>query len=169
MGNPDRKLHRLPAYVYSDYTRVFFFTLCARHLSRPFLDPDLASAVIDSLLWVRTNRKLFLPCYCLMPDHLHFVTRLETEEARLINAGARGTVAEGILDHIGTFKRYTTRIWWQHGGQGKLWQRSSYDHAFRYGESVEASIGYVLANPVRKGLVENWEDYPYAKIVDQWW
>ena len=83
--------------------------------------------------------------------------------------GVRGIVPEGILDQVGTFKRFTTtQIWWKQGGAGRLWQRSSYDHVIRYNKSVEPVVHYVLNNPVRKGLVRDWEDYPYSAIEDRW-
>jgi len=66
--------------------------------------------------------------------------RLLGEEARLLNAGARGIVAEGILDHLGRFKSFTTQqCWWKQGGAGQLWQTSSYDRVIRYNDSFENS------------------------------
>jgi len=38
----------------------------------------------------------------------------------------------------------------------------------RQNDSIEAAVDYVLRNPVRKGLVAEWNDYPYARIVDTW-
>ena len=169
MEKPDRKLHRLPTDVYAFHANTYFFTICARHLTRPFENRELASAVVEALLWRKRQHQWVLHCYCLMPDHLHFIARLQTESPRVVNAGARGLVTEGILDHIRQFKRYTTRIWWRQGGEGRLWQRSSYDHVFRYSESVADAAWYVLMNPVRKGLVDKWDDYPHAGIVDPWW
>ncbi len=54
------------------------------------------------------------------------------------------------------------------GGTGPLWQRSSYDRVIRYNKSIEAAVFYVLNNPVRKGLVEDWQQYPYSALVDPW-
>ncbi len=86
-----------------------------------------------------------------------------------INAGARGLVPESILDQIGNFKKYTTtQVWWKHGGQGLLWQKSSYDRVIRYNESVQEAVSYVLNNPVRKGLMKRWDDYPNSSVVDPW-
>jgi REP element-mobilizing transposase RayT len=105
-----------------------------------------------------------------MPDHLHFLVQLAANQTKWINAGARGIVPEGILEHVAQFKSYTTnQVWWKHGGKGELWQRSSHDRAIRYNDSPEAVAFYVLNNPVRKELVGRWEDYPYSKIVDKWW
>jgi len=36
-------------------------------------------------------------------------------------------------------------------------------------DSSEDAVRYVLNNPVRKGLVEVWDQYPYAAIVDPWY
>jgi hypothetical protein len=33
---------------------------------------------------------------------------------------------------------------------------------------LEEVVRYVLDNPVRKGLVKDWREWPYAKIVDPW-
>ncbi len=104
-----------------------------------------------------------------MPDHLHFVLQLPDQFRRVINAGARGEILEGVLEQISYFKSYTTnKIWWSYGGQGVLWQKSSYDHAIRYNDSVEESVRYTMNNPVRKGLCETWDEYPNSAIVDEW-
>ncbi|MDQ3815026.1 MAG: hypothetical protein M3347_13885 [Armatimonadota bacterium] len=125
--------------------------------------------MVEALLWRKRHHNWTLYCYCLMPDHLHFLVKLPSGAQHYINAGARGIVPEGILDHIGHFKKYTTtQIWWKQGGSGLLWQRSSHDRVIRYNDSIEAVASYVLHNPVRKGLVDAWEDYPYAAIIDAW-
>ena len=46
------------------------------------------------------------------------------------------------------------------GGKGRLWQHESYDHLVRNEEEFRNIIWYILNNPVKAGLVENWMDYP---------
>src|SRR5205823_4364582 len=108
-------------------------------------------------------------CYCLMPDHLHFVCRLKEDQVRIVNAGARGLHVEGVLDHRARFKSYTTTQSWKHGLVGPLWQKSSYDRVFDLARPLEEVIEYTLDNSVRKNLVLDWHDWAYAKIVDPWW
>jgi REP element-mobilizing transposase RayT len=164
----ERKKHRLPLEYYASSDCEFMFTITMRQ-GQPFRRAELAQSVVQSLLWRKRMHRWTLYCYCLMPDHLHFVVRLPPSEVRLLNGGARGIVPEGILDQVGNFKKYTTtQIWWKQGGEGRLWHRSSYDRVIRYQNSVESAIHYVLNNPVRKGLVERWEDYAYSAIVDPW-
>src|SRR5262245_54927531 len=55
------------------------------------------------------------------------------------------------------------------GFQGKLWQKSSYDRVMDLEKPFEEVVQYVLENPVRKGLVKDWSEWPYSKIVDPWW
>jgi REP element-mobilizing transposase RayT len=151
---PVRKLHRLPTDTYSSTEVTFFFTICAAGGASPFSDPELARTVIASLLFCRDKYRWSLYCYCLMPDHLHFIAKLT-----IVGYGS-------ILDHIASFKSHTTRIYWQLGHTEALWQKSSYDRVFNYGDDVASAISYVVSNPIRKGLSSDWQDYPYSSIVD---
>jgi putative transposase len=83
--------------------------------------------------------------YVLMPDHLHFLawpSRIEFDLDRWIQY----------------WKSLATKK------LGKLeygWQRCSFHHPIRSYESAEEKAAYTLQNPVRRGLVENKEDWPF--------
>jgi REP element-mobilizing transposase RayT len=47
------------------------------------------------------------------------------------------------------------------GGKGTLWQTSFYDHGIRGSQDFEATVVYILDNPVKAELVEDWESYPH--------
>jgi REP element-mobilizing transposase RayT len=166
---PQRKLHRFSAAVYATTKYEYYFTVCARPHGKPFRNRRLAETVIESLLWTKRKHKWLLFCYCLMPDHLHFVCRVTDAEVKLINAGARGTEPEGVLDHLARFKSYTTNRSWTFGFEGKLWQKSSFDRVLDMERPFEEVIRYALENPVRKELVTDWRDWPYSRLVDPWW
>ena len=167
--SPHRKRHRLSLATYAATEYEFHFTVCARHQGSPFANQPLADKVVESLLWTKSKRRWLLYCYCLMPDHLHFVCRLTDRDVKLMNAGARGTVPEGVLDHLGRFKSFTTNASWELGFRGTLWQKSSYDRVLDMEKPFEEVVQYVLDNPVRRGLVADWTRWPYARIVDPWW
>jgi REP element-mobilizing transposase RayT len=166
---PQRRLHRLPSPIYSKSEYEFFFTVCARHQGTPFTNVAVVKEILDSLFWTRDRYEWFLFCYCVMPDHLHFVCRLKEDQVKVVNGGVRGFQIEGVLDHLARFKSYTTTQSWKHGLSGPLWQKSSFDRVFDLAKPVEEVIEYALTNPVRKGLVQEWENWPYSKIVDPWW
>ena len=166
---PERRAHRLDPQAYAAHDCIYFFTICAREHGDVFTCTTLAEGTIAALKWCRAQHGWKLFAYCLMPDHLHFLVQLPERDARILDGGGRGLVPEGILDQISRFKRFTTtQVWRKAGGQGTLWQKSSYDRIIRFGASIEAAAYYTLNNPVRKGLVIDWPDYPYSGIMDPW-
>jgi hypothetical protein len=47
------------------------------------------------------------------------------------------------------------------GRHGAAWQKGFYDRALRSDEDVVVVARYIVANPLRNGLVERIGDYPY--------
>lgn len=90
---------------------------------------------VDSLAWV------------LMPDHLHWLFAL-TE---------KNSLPEVIRLLKGRSAFALNRFLQRHG---PVWQKSFYDHALRRDEDVRLMAQYIIANPLRRGLVEDVLDYP---------
>ena len=51
------------------------------------------------------------------------------------------------------------------GCYSKVWQKGFHDHAIRKDEDIKAVARYIIANPLRAGLVENIGDYPFWDAV----
>ena len=144
---------RLPDFDYANPDVIFFVTICSFLRATPFTDTRLAREVISSLHWLRANRGLRIYTYCLMPDHLHLLLQLPPG-------------SKPLGDVLGDMKKFTTRQSWQLGYKGYLWQDRFHDHILRKGEAAWPMAEYTLQNPVRKGLVENAEDYPWSGLPD---
>jgi len=84
---------------------------------------------------------------CVMPDHVHLLL---------------APTSKNLVDLIGKWKSYSTHLIWKKGYKGMVWQRSFYDHALRRDEDLLMVAEYIVCNPVRKGLVEDWRDYPFS-------
>ncbi len=52
------------------------------------------------------------------------------------------------------------------GEANPLWQRSFFDHALRRNEDEIRTARYILANPVRAGLVERANDYSLSGSLE---
>ncbi len=67
---------------------------------------------------------------------------------------------------IGAFKQWSAKdIVTVANLSAPLWQREFFDHVLRSEESYDAKQQYVMANPVRVGLVLGPEDWPYRDEI----
>ena len=85
--------------------------------------------------------------FCFMPDHLHLL--LGGKENSDLNVYMKAFKQASAY----SFKKEFNEI---------LWQRSYYEHILRREETVEDISRYILNNPVRAGLVEDFRQYPYS-------
>ena len=143
---------RLQGFDYSS-PRLYFLTICAREGESPFANSDLCEGVERFIRECKERYNFRVYAWCLMPDHLHL----------LVQPPGDGTTISRFVQGL---KSVTTRLYWKLGGAGKLWQRGFYDHILREDEDLTTVGEYILNNPIRKGLVESVEKYPYSGIMD---
>lgn len=145
-----KHLSRL-ASLWSDQP-VFFITACT-HERRPLLACTEAFAVIQDEFRSAPQRHGWgVGRFVVMPDHIHFFC-----------AGGAGVDASPLSRFVGSFKEWTAkRICRSLGMQPPIWQREFFDHVLRSHESYADKWLYVRENPVRAGLVQTAEAWPYA-------
>ena len=102
----------------------------------------VAEFLKDSLLFYQKHGELWVHLLLLMPDHLHAILSFSP------TVGMRKSIAK--------WKRYTARE------KGIHWQRDFFDHRLRKDESFVEKTHYIRMNPVRAGLVDAPEDWPYV-------
>ncbi len=96
--------------------------------------------------------KMKVYCAVVMPDHVHIIF------TPLVNSG--GNKIYSLAEIMGGIKGASAQKINLHLRRlGRVWQTESFDHVLRSSESLDAKVAYVLENPVRKGLVEKWQDY----------
>jgi putative transposase len=123
-------------------------TVAVRERRAVFGDVRLATAAVAVLRQQAELRAAPVYGYCVMPDHVHLVV------------GPSPTC--DIIAFVAQYKSLVQRTAWQLGITGTFWQVSFWDRFLRAEEQVERVVEYVLNNPVRKGLVARWEEYPFS-------
>ncbi len=87
-----------------------------------------------------------------MPDHVHWLLQLGSCDALDIVVSrlksATGRKANRAL-----------------GRQGRLWEVAYHDRAIRSDQAIIDVARYIVANPLRAGLVANIGDYPYWNAI----
>jgi len=141
------RAHRLRRGRYSNRNQVYLCTTAARHRRPVFVDLRAGRIVVDEMRACDSRGMTETWAFVVMPDHVHWLFQLTGDEAlSAIIARMKARSARGI--NLLT------------DAEGAIWQRGFHDHWIRDEESVLRIARYVVANPVRAGLVESVRDYP---------
>ena len=132
-----------------------------RHLS----DTRLAQLVVDAFYFFADHRYKLL-AFVVMPSHIHWV--FQPMESWVSQLGPQITVRSPRERIIHSINRHTAAECNKLLGlSGTFWQHESYDHWIRDAEEMERIIRYVEGNPVKAGLVDLPEQWPYSSAWDR--
>jgi len=144
-GTFDRKHpYRLRDEAYVGAHDVIFVTWATAGSICLTQDP-VATEVIAAMLEQAQSRSIEVIACCIMPDHVHAVVAITKESADLRQ-----------------WVRYAKREASRRLGRPGMWQRSYWDRHARAAEDVGDMVEYVLNNPVRRELCEDWSEWPYS-------
>jgi putative transposase len=83
-----------------------------------------------------------------MPDHIHMF------------CAPNASPPEPIRAWVKFWKAFVTR-YWPRPEDKPLWQQDCWDRQLRFGDSYAGQWHYVQQNPVRAGLVDSFDEWPY--------
>jgi putative transposase len=144
------KKHRLPREYYLGETTAAF-TLCVHDKKPIFQESTVIEAFIKLLYASVENSRCIVPVYCFMPDHLHII---------LTGAEPQADLWKTIVSY-----KQKTGYWLSRNVPTDRWQKDFYDHIIRAEKTIATQVRYILDNPVRKGLVPSWQEYPYKGAI----
>jgi putative transposase len=137
-----RRLDRL----YTD-SPIYFLTLCTQDRKRSLANVAIrqeftrfSERATEFLVWVGF--------FMIMPDHIHLFAGFCRESPPLSKwiKALRGDLSKTLREDEGEVTH---------------WEKDFFDHVMRSEESYREKCQYVRQNPVRAGLVERPEDWPY--------
>jgi putative transposase len=138
---------RLPAGEYIG-RRAYFVTVCTENRAKFFSDPVTGHWLLEKLLAAAARFDFSLHAYCVMPDHLHFLSE------GLADACDLNKFVEGF--------KQRTAYEFSKTQHDHLWQRRYYDHILRPSDAIEDVACYFWWNPVRKKLCAQPHQYPLS-------
>lgn len=125
---------------------LFFVTICTLHRRKIPSLPIAEQALVTYGARALSTFNVALGRYVIMPDHLHFFVR--GDQSFALGKWVKGTkraIQQALPDEE----------------ERSLWQPGFFDHLLRSDESYAQKWEYVRQNPVRAGLIESAEDWPY--------
>src|SRR5437016_14636778 len=124
-----------------------FFVTFFTYQRRKLLAADSVNSAFVAFARHAYTRNVAVGRYVIMPDHLHlFVCGPDDFE---------------LGRWVGALKRHLAKVAGSTNPSRPIWQRGFFDHVLRSNESHGQKWIYVRENPVRAGLVEKAEDWPY--------
>jgi len=111
-----------------------------------FADLYLGRKVVAAMRRVQEQGWARTLAFVVMPDHLHWLF--------VLGDTTLGKVAQAVKG--GSARAMSGRV------TAPVWQRGYFDHAVRGDEDLRVMARYVVANPLRAGLVERRRNMPYG-------
>ena len=138
--------HRLRSGRHSQSGQIYMITVVTAERRRVFEQFSAARTLIGYLKTENDLQRANTVAFVVMPDHLHWLMQLG--EGATLSQVVRGV--KSLTSH---------RLGYA------VWQRGYHDHAVRHDEDLKAMSRYVIANPIRAGLVSSVGDYPHWDAV----
>ena len=137
----------------SIHNQVYLITTVTKKRQPLFTDYHKARFVVNSLRYVERARQLESLCFVIMPDHLHWLLSLgNTSNLSQVVADVKRRSGYRINQH-------------NHRTGSAVWQPGFHDYALRDEDEIKDVARYIVANPLRAGLVQKIGDYPFWDAV----
>ena len=139
--------HDVPLWIDPAKADYFVTIACKRRGKNQLAHPVIANGIFETVKHRNAREIWYAHLALLMPDHVHLLLAFPLTEKR-------------VHTIVSKWKEWTARTL-------KIeWQRDFFEHRLRKEESRREKADYILTNPVRAGLVEKAEDWPYVFIAE---
>ncbi|MED7667240.1 transposase [Pseudomonas moraviensis] len=138
--------HRLRRGRCSEPGRAYLITVVVYQRRPIFTDWRIGRLLVAELKRTQDQQWVKSIAWVVMPDHFHWLVQLENAslERLMQTVKSRSTL---------TINRALNRT-------GAFWQTGYHDRAIRDNEDLRPYARYIIANPLRAGLVKKVADYP---------
>jgi len=131
---------------YSSHHQLYLLTTIVHCRSPLFADWRLGRLVVDQFRLAEAEGAAHSLAWVVMPDHFHWLIELRDSSLSALMRRAKSRSAHSINHALGR--------------QCQVWQKGFHDRALRSEEDIKGVARYVVANPLRAGLVKRIGDYP---------
>ncbi|WP_419709082.1 REP-associated tyrosine transposase [Pseudomonas sp. NFX224] len=138
--------NRLRTGRYAEPNRIYLLTTNTLDRKPVFADFALGRLVVHQFRRAQDLGMVKSLAWVVMPDHFHWLVELENCSLRKLMRQTKSLI--------------TREVNLSSSSGGPLWQQGYHDRALRREENLVKLARYVVANPLRAGLVEKLGDYP---------
>ena len=118
--------------------------------------------------------------HVIMPDHLHWITHPSPEDFDRFAHEEQAKGKRSKYDYaperfylskiMEDYKRHTAHVIneFRDAPYAQVWQDGFRDDGLQTPQAIQGAMRYVALNPVKAGLAERPEDYPYLAWNAEW-
>jgi putative transposase len=132
-----------------------------------YLSDERIATLVMNKFFEYDNLRYELYSFCVMPNHVHLVinnnVKFEISKSNKKGATKDLKVADTLRLIKGSTARNSNKIL---SRVGKFWQSESFDRVIRNKKELLNTLTYVIYNPVKAGLVNNWTDWKYTYLKE---
>ena len=141
--------HHSPLHIFSPNT-MYIVTASTLDKKHHFKGKKRLSLLHDVLLEVLAAYDWLAQAWAVFSNHYHFIAR-SPEDASTLKPMIRRLHSQTAREVNKLDKMHGRQVWFQY-----------WDTCLTFEKSYYARLNYVHNNPVKHGLVENAEDYPFC-------
>lgn len=130
---------------HSEPGRAYIVTTVTHERRALFSDWRIGRLLVQEMQHVTEQGLAHSHAWVIMPDHLHWLITLKDAQLASVMQAVKARSALAINRRL--------------SHQERVWQEGYHDRALRSDENLRAAARYIVANPIRAGLVKRMRDY----------
>jgi putative transposase len=136
--------------------------LMAQSKTNAWLKRKSIAGIVEGKMKEFDGKRYDLVSYCIMPNHVHLLIK---QKDALVDQSWHKSYLSTTMNLL---KGSTARLCnIALGRSGRFWHDESYDHLVRDGKELFNICQYIINNPVKAGLVDDWPEWPFIFLANE--
>ena len=131
---------------YSEHGRIYLLTAVTHQRQPAFKDWCIGRLVVNEFRRAQETGNASSLAWVVLPDHFHWLVELHNGDLPKLMQTTKSRSARSINEARGV--------------SAPVWQKGYFDQALRHEADLKRMARYIVANPLRAGLVARIGDYP---------
>ena len=137
---------------FSEANIIYLITTVTYKRKKLFHNFGLARCMINEIKNMDNNGYVETLSWVVMPDHIHWLIQInDNYSLPVVVKRLKATSARSLNQYLNK--------------QGQVWQKAYYDRSLRKEEDIKQVSRYIVANPLRAGLVKKIGDYSHWDAI----
>lgn len=159
---------------------TYLITTITRRREKLFEDERLACVAHEDIAFYARKFGATSVAHVIMPDHIHWIMYPSSEDFERFAHEEQAKGERSKYRHeperfyfskiVEDYKRHTAHCInkVRDTPNAEVWQEGFRDDALRMSAAIRGAVQYVILNPMKAGLVEQPESYPYLAWNADW-